>query len=195
MSTIVSCSVRTCTTALRTPWRRQQLAGEARTWVMSSGVSFRCKICERARAGFCRFAWKASVSSSQTARYDSHSRESHIFLCYYREESRARLSFSLSLPFSLSLSLSLSRIAHISISIYPSYSTFNCCVMLDRIYLLVTLIWGLLSSFVIPSTILRLDYMILRPLWLSMLYRLFFTDISMRIITFQCLYFSEIEIH
>lgn len=122
-------------------WRRQQLADEARTWATSSAASFQCRICERARADFCRSAWRASVSSSRIARYDSHSRKSHTLLTLLSERIE---SSTLLLTFFLFFSLFLSRIAHISISIYPSYILRSVvCVMFDRTYLLRTLVWGL----------------------------------------------------
>lgn len=52
-------------------WRRQRLAGEAQMWAWSWVGNFQCRICEQARADFCRFAWRALVFSSRIARYDS----------------------------------------------------------------------------------------------------------------------------
>ena len=72
----------------------------------------------------------------------------HSLRCY-RKESRALLLFSLFLSL-------FSRIAHISISIYPSYILRSIvCVMFDRTYLL-RINFGLRIKYhLIPSTVLR----------------------------------------
>lgn len=53
-------------------WRKPPPVVEARISASSSAVNFRFKTCEPAKVGFFRFAWRAWVSSSRTARYDSH---------------------------------------------------------------------------------------------------------------------------
>lgn len=88
-------------------------------WALNSVVNSRCRTCEQARAGFCKFAWKASVYSSRIARYDSHSRE-HTLRCNDAGRLRIRLSqdcANLSIYLFLSLSLYIYIFLH---------STFNC---------------------------------------------------------------------
>lgn len=60
-------------------WRRQQLVGVGRMWVLNSEVNFRFRICAPVRVVFFRFAWRAWVSSSRIARYDSHSKVYQAF--------------------------------------------------------------------------------------------------------------------